>query len=83
MRWLETDLSRDELAGIAGIAHFPLVGLLTMTQALRQNYQALRSACGTRSGLPVGMTSLKDFKNLIGYPEIERLQAEFMVNLAP
>ena len=82
MRWLETDLSREDLAGIAGIAHFPLVGLLTMTQALRQNYAALRAACGTMDGLPLPMMPLAEFKQFIGYPEIERLQAEFMADLA-
>lgn len=78
MRWLETDLDRDQLASVAGIAHFPLVGLLSAAEALRRNYQALREACGTRLGLPQPAMSLQDFRSFIGYPEIERLQAAFL-----
>ena len=78
MRWIESDLDPDALASVAGIAHFPLVGLLTAAEALRQNYRALRERKGTRRGLPRPTMSLQDFRSFIGYPEIERLQAEFL-----
>lgn len=81
MRWLESDLSGEEVESIAGIAHFPLVSLLSATQAMREALGTVRQARTTRALAQGSLTSLSDFKTFIGFPEVERLQQEFMGNL--
>ena len=82
MRWLESDLSGDELEGVAGIAHFPLVSLLSATQAMESALSRVREARTTRVLGEADQKSLQDFKNFIGFPEVMRLQQEFMKDLA-
>lgn len=81
MRWLESELSGDEVESVAGIAHFPLVSLLSATQAMQTALGAVRQARTTRILANDQMTSLSDFKDFIGFPEVERLQKEFMDGL--
>lgn len=81
MRWLESELSGDEVESVAGIAHFPLVSLLSATQAMQSALGAVRQARTTRILASDQMTSLSDFKDFIGFPEVERLQKEFMDGL--
>ncbi|MCC5857832.1 MAG: isocitrate lyase/PEP mutase family protein [Ectothiorhodospiraceae bacterium] len=81
MRWLETDLSPEEIESVAGIAHFPLVTLMSATQAIRENLRAVRRARSTQLDLPAPMSDVSAFKDFIGFPDIERLQNEFMSKL--
>ncbi|WP_119168771.1 isocitrate lyase/PEP mutase family protein [Algihabitans albus] len=80
--WLETDLTRDQIEQVAGLAVFPLVSLMTATAAMRANLQALSGAHSTRE-LPRQTTSLKDFKSFIGFDEVERQKAKFLVRELP
>ncbi|KAJ30974.1 oxaloacetate decarboxylase [Sulfitobacter pontiacus] len=82
MRWLETDLSGDEIESIAGIAHFPLVSLLSATRAMENSLSRVREARTTRALDERDQTSLTDFKHFIGFPEVERMQEEFMKDIA-
>lgn len=76
--WLETDLSPADIEEVAGLAVFPLVGLMTATRALRENFAALAAAHGTKS-LPRPVTTMAEFKTLIGFQEIEERQARFLL----
>ncbi|WPZ26335.1 isocitrate lyase/PEP mutase family protein [Sulfitobacter pontiacus] len=82
MRWLETDLSGDEIESVAGIAHFPLVSLLSATRAMENSLSRVREARTTRALDERDQTSLTDFKHFIGFPEVERMQEEFMKDIA-
>lgn len=82
MRWLESDLSGDEIESVAGIAHFPLVSLLSATRAMENNLTKVREARTTRALEDRDQTSLTDFKHFIGFPEVERMQEEFMKDIA-
>ncbi|WP_372084859.1 oxaloacetate decarboxylase [Tistrella mobilis] len=83
MRWLETDLTPDQIEEVAGIAHYPLVALLTATDAMRRNLAAVRAARSTRINLPVGQTPLGDFKTFIGFDRVMELQAQFLTGTEP
>jgi 2-methylisocitrate lyase-like PEP mutase family enzyme len=76
--WLETDLAKDEIEEVAGLAVFPLVGLLTVSEALRRNFAALWETRSARS-LPLPTTSMNDFKKFIGFAEVEALQTRFLL----
>ena len=78
MSWLETDLTPDEIETVAGIAHYPLVTLLTATQAMRDNLRAVRAARSTQTALPAPMSPLPDFKEFIGFDDVVNLQKEFL-----
>ncbi|WP_353351276.1 isocitrate lyase/PEP mutase family protein [Aquicoccus sp. SU-CL01552] len=82
MRWLETDLTGDEIESVAGIAHFPLVSLLSATRAMESALTRVREARTTRALDATDQTSLAEFKDFIGFPEVMRLQQEFMKDLA-
>jgi len=81
MRWLESDLSGDEIESVAGIAHFPLVSLLSATRAMENSLTKVRNARTTRVLEQTDQTSLSDFKQFIGFSEVERLQEEFMKDI--
>jgi len=76
--WLEKDLSAADVESVAGLAVYPLVGLMTVTHSLRQNFQALHQQHSTQH-LPLPVTSMSDFKQFIGFAEVEQLQAQFLV----
>lgn len=76
--WLEKDLSAADVESVAGLAVYPLVGLMTATHSLRQNFQALHQQHSTQH-LPLPVTSMSDFKQFIGFAEVEQLQAQFLV----
>ncbi len=65
------------VAEVAGLAIFPLVPLLTVCEALRANLAALARAKSTRD-LPRPRMSLDEFKSMIGFPQIEALQARYL-----
>lgn len=75
--WLERDLSRADIEDVAGIATFPLVPLMTVAAALRQNLAALATAKSSK-GLPLGVMKHDDFLEFIGFAEVERLQLEYL-----
>ena len=62
MRWLETDLTGDEIESVAGIAHFPLVSLLSATRAMENALTRVREARTTRALETTDQTSLAEFK---------------------
>lgn len=76
--WLETDLSRDDIQAVAGVAVFPLVSLMSAAEAMRQNFARLMADKSTRD-LPQPVMSMAEFKNFIGFQEIEDLQAKFLM----
>ncbi|GAB5469059.1 MAG: isocitrate lyase/phosphoenolpyruvate mutase family protein [Rhodospirillales bacterium] len=80
--WLESDLEPEQIESIAGLAVFPLVALMSATQAMQANLAALRQAHSTRS-LPKAVTSMPDFKAFIGFEEAERQQLRFLVRELP
>ena len=76
--WLEKDLTPADIQAIAGLAVYPLVGLMTVTNSLRQNFQALHQQHSTQH-LPLPVTDMNDFKKFIGFAEVEALQNQFLV----
>ncbi|MCC6007418.1 MAG: isocitrate lyase/PEP mutase family protein [Rhodobacteraceae bacterium] len=75
--WLE-GLAPAEIEEVAGLAVFPLVGLMSATAALQENLSALAAARSTAS-LPRPVTGMGAFKTLIGFEEIEARQARFLL----
>ncbi len=75
--WLEKDLTPQSIGEIAGIATFPLVPLMTVTDALRANLKILARDKGTKN-LPFPQMSMEMFKAFIGYKKIEELQAQYL-----
>lgn len=76
--WLETDLTQKQMAEVAGVACYPLVGLMSAAQAMQDNYARLMADKGTAS-LPHPVMSMADFKTFIGFEEIEEQQVKFML----
>lgn len=76
--WLEKDLSQDQIREVAGVACYPLVGLMSAAQAMQDNYARLLSDGGT-AALPHPVMSMADFKTFIGFQEIEEQQLQFML----
>lgn len=73
LNWLETDLTREEVESVAALATFPLVPLMTVVQALRDNLAVLAADHGSGK-LPRARTSMEEFKGLIGYTDVVALQ---------
>ena len=76
--WLEADLTSRQIEEVAGLAVFPLVPLMTATAALRANLRELVASKST-ARLPADVTSMADFKDLIGFKELESLQEKFLL----
>jgi len=74
--WLERDLSPADIESVAGLAVFPLVPLMTVTSAMRANLAKLVADRHARN-LPLPQTSMDQFKKLIGFDDIERIQREY------
>jgi len=74
--WLEKELSPAQIESVAGLAVFPLVPLMTLTSALQANLAQLAANRHAR-GLPLPQASMDDFKKLIGFGDIERLQEHY------
>jgi methylisocitrate lyase len=71
--WLETDLDKSAIESVAGLAVYPLVSLMSATEAMRQNFRKLVADKSTQN-LPQPVTSMADFKAFIGFSDIEELQ---------
>ena len=77
--WLETDLSADQIREVAGLAVYPLVGLMTAARAMQDNYARLMQDLGT-GALPHPVMTMPEFKKFIGFQEIEEQQAQFLID---
>lgn len=75
--WLETDLSRDQIESVAGMATFPLIPLMSAAAALRANLATLVQQKSTRN-LPREVMPHNDFLKFIGFEEVERQQLAFL-----
>ena len=73
LSWLETDLTRGDIESVAALATFPLVPLMTVVQALKDNLAQLAQDCSTTQ-LPRARTSMHDFEGRIGYSDVVELQ---------
>ena len=76
--WLESDLSADEIREVAGLACYPLVGLMSAAKVLQDNFTALAADLGTHN-LPQQKMSMDEFKSFIGFTEIELQQERFLL----
>ena len=76
--WLEKDLTQDQIGEVAGLACYPLVGLMSAAQAMQDNFARLMADKNTH-GLPHPQMSMADFKTFIGFEEIEDQQAQFLL----
>lgn len=76
--WLEKDLTQDQIGEVAGLACYPLVGLMSAAQAMQDNFARLIADKNTH-GLPHPQMSMADFKTFIGFEEIEDQQAQFLL----
>ena len=78
MGWLAQSFAPDDIEQIAGFAVHPLIGLLSATAALRENFARLAQDRSSQA-LPCAMTDISDFKSLIGFTELEQVQSRFLV----
>jgi methylisocitrate lyase len=77
LAWLETDLEEADLQKLAAIATWPLVPLMTATQAIRANLgQLIKDKSSFR--LPIDRVAMAEFNQMIGLPEIEELQLKYL-----
>ena len=77
LAWLETDLDRKQIEQVAALATYPLVALMSATQAMRTNLRALADAKSSRQ-LPLAVTGLHDFNDFIGFSRVDALQKQYM-----
>jgi methylisocitrate lyase len=75
--WLEKGLTRQDIEGMAGMATFPLVPLMTAAAALRQNLAAMARAKSSQN-LPIPVVTHDSFNAFIGFKEIEELQLKYL-----
>jgi methylisocitrate lyase len=71
-------LDRQQIESVAAFASYPIVSLFTIVHALQANLTALAQRCGQPMGeLPCPRVTMADFKNLIGWHQLEQRQAVF------
>ena len=71
-------LNRQQIEAVAGLATYPIVGLFSVVHALRANLAALAERRGQPMGeLPCPRTSMAEFKQLIGWHDLEQRQEHF------
>jgi 2-methylisocitrate lyase-like PEP mutase family enzyme len=76
-------MDRAQIQSVAGMATYPIVSLLTVVHALRTNLAALAERCGQPMGdLPVPRATMAEFKQVIGWADLEQLQARLELNPA-
>jgi len=66
--WLETDLSRQQVAEVAGLAFFTFTPLLSAAQAVHQNLVRLRADLST-TNLPASRMPLTQLSDILGFDE--------------
>jgi len=74
--WIE-QLERAQIASIAALAVFPLVGLMSAVHAMRENLQALREQ-GSARALPRPKEDHRRLNDFLGFARIEALQREYL-----
>jgi hypothetical protein len=75
--WMAT-MNRSQIEAVAGFATYPIVSLLTIVQALRANLDALAARMGEpMDELPVGRATVAEFKQIVGWGELEARQAHY------
>ena len=75
--WLEKDLSQADIESVAGMATYPLVPLMTIAAALRQNLAPLLKNKSVKN-LPIPVVGHNDFNAFIGFAEVEALQLKYL-----
>jgi methylisocitrate lyase len=75
--WLERDLDAAQIERVAAVATFPLVGLMSAAEAMRENLNALGRAHSAR-GLPCKVAGHDDFSRMIGFGELDALQRRLL-----
>lgn len=79
-------LDRAQIEAVAAFATYPIVTLLTIVQAMQANLAALAAQRGQPMGdlpnLPVGRTTMADFKHLIGWHTLEERQTHYELGSA-
>ena len=70
------ELSREQVESVAGFATYPLVPMMSAIAAIQTNLKALQ-ASRTISACPMPQTSMKDFKQFIGFEAVEKLQEHY------
>jgi 2-methylisocitrate lyase-like PEP mutase family enzyme len=76
--WLESDLSADQIREVAGLACYPLVGLMSAAKSLQENYAGLARDLSS-ANLPHPKMSMDEFRQFIGFEEIEKEQERFLL----
>lgn len=80
--WM-AQLDRAQIESVAAFASYPIVTLFSITHAMQANLAALAARRGQPMGdLPVGRTSMADFKQLIGWHTLEHLQNHYELGAA-
>lgn len=75
--WMEKDMTHADFEAIGGIVTFPLTTLLTAANALKQNLAEIKRTLHVRQ-LPIEPMPETEFKKMIGFDEIERLERAFL-----
>lgn len=71
-------LDRAQIESVAALATYPIVGLFSLVHALRANLAALAARRGQPMGeLPCPRTTMAEFKQLIGWHDLEARQAHY------
>ncbi|SAK88873.1 carboxyvinyl-carboxyphosphonate phosphorylmutase [Caballeronia hypogeia] len=74
-------LSREQIESVAAFASYPLITLMSTVDALQKNLAALAARrTGDAGDLPVGQVTMKEFKSVIGWAEMEERQAHYESN---
>ena len=73
--WM-AELSHEQIEAVAAFATYPVVPLMTVVHALKQNLAALSGRrSGNVDGIPSAQTTMAEFKKVIGFEAIEAKQA--------
>lgn len=71
-------LSHEQIESVAAFATYPIVALMSTVHALQANLQVLSERrTGDVDGLPVGQTTMPDFKKVIGWEAMEQRQSHY------
>lgn len=72
----QPELSTAEIESIAAVATWPVAGVLTVAQALKENLEALASTRSLKS-LPRPAMDMTEFKSVIGFDTIQEIHRSF------
>lgn len=73
--WM-ADLTHAQIEAVAAFATYPVVPLMTVVHALKQNLAALSGRrSGNVDGMPSAQATMAEFKQVIGFEAIEAKQA--------